>query len=213
MSNEKIVALSAYRNKKRIQKIKVKSKMFFLISILAISLGLLIWHLFVENIAKYDVKIPPSQNITFENEDPILLDGDKLGDLFTSSKSRLNVIYFYATWCGACSKNFQTINEVAREFQNTELNFMAIALDKDISSSQLQQYLQKFGNVYFKPLFLNDRDGFDGFLEFYNINYSGRIPFTVLLDGQGNFLHSYSGVKSLNYLRKKIIKNLYLNKN
>jgi len=209
-SQKKIIAFNKAQRSKRFQEIKSKSKMFFVIIAIATICSLAIWYFYVERVAKYDVEINPSNNITFHKQSPIGIDPIELHNEFYPQKTKLSLIYFYSTWCGSCLKNFDTINEVAREFQNTKLNFLAVAIDKDLDSVKLQEYLQQFGAIYFKPFYLNSRNGFKEFLLKNNINYNGRIPFSALVDSEGQLIMSYSGSRSLNFLRKKIIENLYL---
>ena len=74
----------------------------------------------------------------------------------------------------------------------------------------LKNYLGKFGDYYFQPRYLAFKDGFLEFLNKKNINYTSRIPFTVLISRDGEVKMKYAGGKSKNYLRNKIIKELYL---
>ena len=48
------------------------------------------------------------------------------------------------------------------------------------------------------------------FLKQKQINYEGRIPFTVLIARDGKVVVKYVGVKNKNYLRNKIVRELYL---
>ncbi len=196
--------------KNKSKKNKSKSKMFFLIGVISALSALLIWRFYVDNVAKYDVTINPSNNVSFHGQKPIALNYKGLDQELYSQKASLNFIYFYSTWCKSCYKNFSIINEIAREFQNTKLNFVAVAIDKDIDSLKLQEYLKKYSNIYFRPFYLENRDDFKEFLHKNNINYKGRVPFLAIIDNKKNLVISYSGLRSLSYLRKKIIENLYL---
>lgn len=195
---------------KKIQENQYKSKMFFIILAIAIVLAMIIWYFFVERVAKYDIEIKPSNNITFNSQIPQGFEPVDLYKEFYPQKNKLSLIYFYATWCDACRKNFEIINEIAREFQNTKLNFLALAIDKDLDPDSLQKHLQQYDNLYFKPIYLKSRDGFGEFVHRNNINYRGRIPYLALIDSNGQLVVSFSGIKSRKYLRKKIIENLYL---
>ena len=79
--NDKVVSLEKYKKYNKLQKIKSKSKMFFLVIMGAIFVALISWHFFVENVAKYDVDIAASNNINYKNSNLIAVDSYKLSQL------------------------------------------------------------------------------------------------------------------------------------
>lgn len=183
--------------------------MLFFTIIVGATLGLFVWNYFIENVANLDVQIPQSQNIVFNGEAPIAMTTTQIANEFENADNKPILLYIYTTWCQSCVKNFPTINEISREFQNTNLHVIALAIDRDLESEQLQAYLNKYGDFYFQPRFLAFKEGFLEFLQKKNIRYKGRIPFTVLISRDGEVLAQYSGVKNKNYLRNKIIKELF----
>jgi len=203
MSDKKIISLKKYKQSQQKNK-----KMFFLVITIAALLGLIFWNYFVENIASLDVKIPESKNIVFNEQPPIAMTTAQVANEFENADGKPILLYIYATWCGSCAKNFPAFNEIAREFQNTELQIITLAIDRDIDPAYLQQYLNKYGNIYFQPRFLAFKEGFMEFLHKKNINYSSRIPFTVLISRDGEVVTKFNGIKSKNYLRNKIIKTI-----
>ncbi len=185
--------------------------MFFLVIVVGAVLGWFVWNRYVENFAAIDVKIPESKNIIFNDQAPIAMTTTQIANEFEHSDSKPILLYIYTTWCKVCVKNFTTINEISREFQNTDLQIIAIAIDRNLEPSSLQSYLGKFGNIYFQPRFLAFKEGFMEFLQKKNINYNNRIPFTVLISRDGEVAMKYSGTKNKNFLRNKIVKELYGN--
>ncbi|NBX52174.1 MAG: TlpA family protein disulfide reductase [Proteobacteria bacterium] len=202
----KIIDIQKYQKKQLNSR-----KMLFVSMLVGLVIGLILWKYFVENIANYDVKIPASSNISFNNMEPKALLASDLAIEFEESDNQPILLYIFTTWCQACSKNYPIINEIAREFQNTELKVLAIAIDRDLEPQKLKHYLNNYGENYFTPNFLSSKNGFVELLNKKNIKYSGRIPFVVLLSREGEVVMKYSGVKSKNYLRNKVIKELYPN--
>ncbi len=209
MSDKKIISFKKFQYLRSLKKLKEKTNMLFLVIVSGILIGLLVWQLFVENVANLDVKIPESENITFNDRIPEAMTTSQVANLFDNSEGKPILLYIYTTWCKICSKNFLNINEVAREFQNTDLEFIAIAIDKDLASESLQKYLNKFGNLYFEPRFLAFKEGFLDFLDKRKIRYNNRIPFTALISAEGEVSTKFVGTKRKNHLRNRIIKELY----
>lgn len=211
--NQKIISIHQHKKlqKKELLKktLRENAKMLFFTIVVGAVIGLLAWNYFIENVSNLDVKIPESKNIAFNQEAPIPMTTAQIANEFENSDSKPVLLYIYTTWCQTCVKNFPTINEISREFQNTDLQIITLAIDRDITPEQLQSYLNKYGNVYFQPRFLAFKEGFLEFLQKKHIRYNNRIPFTALISRDGEVLVQYSGAKSKNYLRNKIIKELF----
>lgn len=209
--NQKIILLKDYKNSQTKQKLKNISKMFFLIIIVGVVIGTFSWHYFVENVETIDVKIPPSNNVTFNEVEPLPITVMQIANEFENAEGKPILFYIYTTWCKICVKNFPIINEISREFQNTELKVVTLAIDRDLDPQALKAYINKFGEVYFPLQYLAFKDGFLEFFKRKKINYNNRIPFTVLISREGEVITKFSGTKKRDYLRNKIIKELYSN--
>lgn len=184
-------------------------KMFFLTLVAGIGISLALWHYFVENVERADVQIPPSQNVRFNDHAPLAMTTAQIADELEKNDGKPVLLYIYTTWCKICVENFPKINEVAREFQNTDLQVIALAIDRDLDPKALQDHLNQFGDVYFQPRFLAFKDGFRELLQKKNIRYKGMIPFTILISRDGEVITKFIGSKNKNYLRNKIIRELY----
>ncbi len=205
--NQKIVSFAKYKNSKKQKNIK----MFFLTIVIGAAIGVLSWNYFVENIANLDVQIPPSQNIIFNQQKPVPMTVAQIANEFENADGKPILLYIYTTWCKVCVKNFPAINETIREFQNTELRVITLAIDRNLDPEHLQRHLDLFGNIYFPPQYLAFKEGFIEFLQKRNIRYDNRIPFTILISKDGEVITKFSGIKKGNYLRNKIIKELFHN--
>ncbi len=183
-------------------------KMLFLSIISAIIIGSLCWNFFIENYKISDIEIPQSQNIRY-NKSVEFIDVSSFEKEFENHVNKPILIYLYTTWCQVCNQNFTVINEIAREFQNTDLKVFAIAIDRKISKESFDNYLSEINDIYFIPRALSNRQGFFDFLESKKIFYNDSIPFTALIGNDNKIICQFSGTKSANYLRNKIIRNLY----
>lgn len=216
MQDQKIVYLNKYRKFHRLRKLKEKitnfkwsKKMLFLVIATSLVLGSIIWHFLVEYPARLDVQIPASDNVTYNHEDPIGINVLELEAELNASEGKPVLLFIYTTWCSSCLKQFPIVNEVVREFQNTDLKVITVAIDRDINSDLLKKHVASFGDVYFQPKYLSFKEGLKDLLKRKNINYTGRIPYTVLISQYGEVVEKYVGAKSPNYLRNKIIREVF----
>jgi thiol-disulfide isomerase/thioredoxin len=203
----KIIDIKKYQKNQLLK----SPKMLFASIIIGLFSGIILWKYFVENIANYDVKIPASNHILFNNYLPLGLTTSDIANKFEQYDGSPILFYLYTTWCGSCSRNFPIINEIADEFQNTDLKIIAIAIDRNLDGEILKKYTEKFGDIYFSSDYLTNKQGFMDFLNKKGIKYRGEIPYTALLSSNGEIVFKHSGIKSKNYLRNKIIKELYPN--
>ncbi len=209
--HQKIIPFNKARKKLQDKNLKKSKKMLFLTIIAAAVIGMVLWDYFVEKVAYLDVKILESKNIVFNDTSPIPMTTTQVVNEFEKAEGKPVLLYLYTTWCKICTENFPAINEIAREFQNTELQFIALAIDRDLEPQAFQDYFNKFGDVYFPLRYLAFKEGFSEFLLKRNIRYNRVIPFTVLISRHGEVITKFSGKKNKNYLRNKIIKELYGN--
>ena len=211
--DKKIISLNHYKKAQKNSFVKKKIKenfkmLFFIISFGAFTGGLC-WNHFIANAANFDVQIPRSKNISFNNEEPILMTTAQVANEFEKADNKPILLYIYTTWCKICAQNFPVINEISREFQNTNLQVITLAVDRNMTPQRLSEYLNRFGDFYFEPRYLGFKEGFVDFLQKKNIKYNNYIPFTVLISADGRVITKYSGAKNKNYLRNKIIRELY----
>jgi len=192
------------------KKVIEAKRMLFLVIIVGSIFGMLMWNYFIDNVSHGEAFIPESQNITYNDEIAKAVSADNLNDEFGNIATSPVLLYIYTSWCSTCRKYTPIINELAREFQNTDLKVLAISIDKDITSQDLNEYLNKYGDIYFEPKYLYSKEGFMDFLKKKGVRYNKRIPYTILFSVNREVVAGYSGTKSKNYLRNKIIKELNL---
>ena len=176
-------------------------------------LGYFIWHIYIQKVANEKIKIPPSNNISYNQVLPDKIDAKQLINLVVNAQGKPILLYFYTTWCGICAKNFDFINTLAKEMQNTNLQILAIAVDKELSALELQQYHNKNNqDLYFKPYILTSKAQFVDFLKQTEVDFRGAVPYTAIIGKDGKEVFNYIGIKDYDYLKSKVIKYLYLNR-
>lgn len=105
----------------------------------------------------------------------------RLSDL---TNDKPTVVYFFATWCPNCARDFAAVKDVYPQYAD-KVNFLAIDIDSRESVSQIASYKQRMGlpNIDFAP---SDRK----ILSDYNVVYTTTKFFigkggTILNKGVG----------------------------
>jgi thiol-disulfide isomerase/thioredoxin len=96
------------------------------------------------------------------------------------------LINFWATWCAPCIKEMPEIDQFAREFIKREGQVLGLAID---GLAPVRQFLSKV-KVGF-PIGLGGLDGTDLIHQLGNLQ--GSLPFTVLIDADGQIVQRKMG--------------------
>lgn len=121
----------------------------------------------------------PLSGYTFETPQGGSLD---LGAL----KGKVVVLNFWATWCPPCVEEMPELDALYPELQGKQVELIGIAID---SPSNVQQFLLKTPVNY--PIVLAGMTGTE--LGKVLGNQQGGLPFTVILDENGNKILTEAG--------------------
>ena len=80
------------------------------------------------------------------------------GDIISSDSGKPTLIYFMASWCPSCAKNWDALSVVAPEFEDS-VNFFSISIDPSDTNEVLSELSDKkgfqFSSVAGDPSFAN----------------------------------------------------------
>ena len=96
------------------------------------------------------------------------------------------VVNFWATWCAPCVEEMPLIDDFFRQNESKGWQVIGLAIDQP---SRVRQFLAQFPVAY--PIGLAGLMGTD--LAKQLGNALGGLPFTVVLDGQGNLIQRKLG--------------------
>lgn len=101
--------------------------------------------------------------------------------LKTAGKPRL--INFWATWCGPCREEFPDLVRLDAIYRG-RIDMLVVSLDEatDIDT-YVPQFLAEMGSAM--PAFLLRTDDDDAAIKAVSSEWSGSLPFTILLKGSG----------------------------
>jgi thiol-disulfide isomerase/thioredoxin len=106
---------------------------------------------------------------------------------------KLRVVTFWATWCAPCRFETPILQSASDAWRKQGVEVIGVALD---NVNDVRRFNQQAGIRY--PLLAADRQG-PGLMQSGG-NTSGSLPFTLLVDGQGNILQRHSGPIAANQL-------------
>lgn len=104
------------------------------------------------------------------------------------------LVNFWATWCPPCVDEMPELNELQHELGAEKLQIVGIGID---SASNIAEFAKKHNITY--PLLVAGSSGTDLSRQFGN--QAGGLPFTVLLDAQGQVRKQYLGRLKLEIVR------------
>ena len=73
----------------------------------------------------------------------LLLDGSEF-DLSAQTGKKIAIVEFWATWCGPCVMSLPILSEVAKEYENKSVVFVAVNVDAKTPST-VQAFMEKYG--------------------------------------------------------------------
>lgn len=101
-------------------------------------------------------------------------------------KGKVLVVNFWATWCDPCRAEIPEFIEMQAKYQDRGLLFVGIAIDQ---AARVKAFRQDFGINY--PVLVAEANGFE--LSERAGNRAGGIPFTAVIDREGNIVASRAG--------------------
>jgi cytochrome c biogenesis protein CcmG, thiol:disulfide interchange protein DsbE len=105
------------------------------------------------------------------------------------------LISFWATWCKPCIEELSEYNKLYDEFKSNGFNMVAISMDDEKTVAKVKAFVKS--KSYNFPVLLDTNS--DVARKFY----VQVVPYSVLLDKDGNIVYSNLGYKKGDELRVK----------
>ncbi|RJF97772.1 TlpA family protein disulfide reductase [Noviherbaspirillum saxi] len=113
-------------------------------------------------------------------------------------KGRPLVVNFWATWCAPCVDEMPELSALQKELEaRGKTQILGIGID---SPANIAQFVSKY-NISF-PIYVGGMGGSEYSRQLGN--QVGGLPFTVLIDSNGQVKKAYSGRLKIDELRKDL---------
>jgi len=109
-------------------------------------------------------------------------------------QGKIRIINFWATWCPPCLKEIPDFIKLQSEFNDRNLQFIGIAIEE---KQAVEEYLKTIPINY--PMLIGGDDAIELSQQLGNI--VNAVPFTLIVNKQGQIIHRHPGELS----REKII--------
>jgi thiol-disulfide isomerase/thioredoxin len=101
-------------------------------------------------------------------------------------KGKIIVLNFWATWCPPCREEMPELSELHTEYKNINVVVLGVAIDE---LALVKEFTQESPVSY--PLFAAENEGME--LASNLGNNKGVLPYTVIINTQGNVVNTYFG--------------------
>ena len=113
------------------------------------------------------------------------LDGQNINTSSIENDGKPIIISFWATWCSPCKRELNNINDVYEDWvDETGVKVIAISIDDTRQVFKVGPYVE---GVAWEFDVLLDTNG--DFKRAMNVN---NVPFTFILDGEGNIVYEHN---------------------
>jgi thiol-disulfide isomerase/thioredoxin len=131
---------------------------------------------------------------------------DILRDLRANKSGKVRLINVWATWCGPCVSEFDSLVETNLRFRHRDFELITIAAQSPDEKDKVLSFLQKH-HASTRNFYFADTDKYKMF-EALDPDWQGGLPHTLLIAPGGEVL--YRATEELDFLtvRRKIVRAL-----
>ena len=130
---------------------------------------------------------------------------DEFKTIMDSSKGKVTLVNFWATWCPPCVKEFPELVKLYKNYKDKDFNLIFVSLDENSDvSSKLIPFLKKQG-VDFTSYHADFKKP-EELIDFVDKSWQGEIPYTKIYDKEGKLSATFLGNKTYEQFEEEVKK-------
>ena len=134
------------------------------------------------------------------------VDAEGLAALRKNASGKFRLVTFWATWCAPCVAEFHEFVTLHRMYRHRDFELVSVSLNRPEEQPQALAFLQKQQASGRNLIFATaDRTKL---IDAFDPDWAGAVPYTVLIDPDGQVIHRELGSIDALALRRAIVKGL-----
>jgi thiol-disulfide isomerase/thioredoxin len=98
----------------------------------------------------------------------------------TTKSNQIQVINFWATWCGPCIKELPLIEKIGQERDDVRVTLVSLDLDLDANPEKVFKFVERKG-IKSNVLILDEKDP-NSWIDKIDKEWSGSLPATIVIN-------------------------------
>jgi thiol-disulfide isomerase/thioredoxin len=132
---------------------------------------------------------------------------DDLKGIQTSTKGKVVLYNFWATWCKPCVHEFPDLVKLYKNYKDKDFVIVFVSMDMpEDMKEKVTPFLEKQGVDFLT--YYNDFKNPEDIINFYDKNWEGAIPSTYIYNKDGNLSSKFLGNRDYDFFEKEISKLL-----
>lgn len=114
-----------------------------------------------------------------------------LRDLRANKSGKFQLVTFWATWCAPCVAEFDEFVTINRMYRHRDFELVSVSMNRPDEEKQVLEFLKK-KQASFKNLLFASADR-ETLINAFDPDWEGAVPYTVLLNPEGQIIHRQTG--------------------
>ncbi len=132
---------------------------------------------------------------------------DEFKLIMDSTKGKVTLVNFWATWCPPCVKEFPELVKLYNNYKDKDFRLLFVSLDDNTEvESKLIPFLKKQGVDFLS--YHADLKKPEDLIDFIDKSWQGEIPYTKIYDKEGKLLTTFLGSKNYEQFEAEIKKTI-----
>jgi thiol-disulfide isomerase/thioredoxin len=150
-----------------------------------------------------------AEAVARENAAPVTVTeagADELKNLRANPTGKMLLVNFWATWCGPCTGEFPDLVATYRMYRDRGFDFVTVSENEPADKSGVLKFLERQHSSSRNLVFATSDTS--ALQEAFDHNMGAAVPFTVVLDTNGDVVYQEEGALDILAVRRAILASL-----